>query len=317
MSPEQKREGRVAAAMRWFFAEWRFPALVLFVLVAWELMLLSILLVPPGDGALSTFAREFKVWCLGYDPSMGEFQPMYLILMLTEPVALTATVLLVWWRPLRTVLRTPRLLVPWAAGAFTFTVTAALALGAVAMPAQETGPPAFPGERLRTAYEPPQFLLTDHIGEPVSLEALRGQVVVLTGVYATCTFTCPMILGQSRRVIDRLPEHLRDDVTVVAITLDPENDDRERLSGMAEGQDVSWPRFRLANGDPDEVNRVLDQLQIARKRHEATGFIDHANLFVLVDRTGKLAYRFTLGEQQEAWMDEALLQLLAETRPAG
>ncbi len=44
--------------------------------------------------------------------------------------------------------------------------------------------------------------------------------------------------------------------------------------------------------------------------------IDHANLFLLVDRAGRIAYRLTLGERQQRWLTSALEFLLRE-EPGG
>jgi protein SCO1 len=60
------------------------------------------------------------------------------------------------------------------------------------------------------------------------------------------------------------------------------------------------------------VNRVLDQLEIARVREEKTGRIDHSNIFFLIDRRGKIAYRLGLGDRHEAWLVEGLESLLGE-----
>ncbi|MNC96767.1 hypothetical protein D3C83_142260 [compost metagenome] len=64
------------------------------------------------------------------------------------------------------------------------------------------------------------------------------------------------------------------------------------------------------------MESTLDALGVARTRDPETGVIDHANLFVLVDRDGRVAYRFTLGERQERWLVQALRLLLAERRTA-
>jgi cytochrome oxidase Cu insertion factor (SCO1/SenC/PrrC family) len=61
-----------------------------------------------------------------------------------------------------------------------------------------------------------------------------------------------------------------------------------------------------------EVNDVLDRLEISRSANPMSGEIDHANLFLLIDKGGKLAYRLTLGAQQEQWLVEALRVLVAE-----
>jgi len=64
---------------------------------------------------------------------------------------------------------------------------------------------------------------------------------------------------------------------------------------MARLHGVSAPLFHLLGGEPAIVNRVLDGFGFKRNRDPKTGAIDHANLFVLMDRTGHVAYRFTLG----------------------
>ena len=57
-------------------------------------------------------------------------------------------------------------------------------------------------------------------------------------------------------------------------------------------------------------------MQVARKRDPETGVIDHANLFLLIDREGRLAYRLGLGERQQRWLTSALRVLLDEKGPA-
>jgi protein SCO1/2 len=171
---------------------------------------------------------------------------------------------------------------------------------------------AFPAEAIRTSFAPPRLELEDQSGAHVSLDALRGKVVVLTGVYASCSLTCPMIMAQTRRVYYSVPEELRSSVVVVAVTLDPEHDDRARRAEMAKAQGLVAPAFRLVGGAPADVNEVLDGLSIMRKRDPATGIIDHTNVFAVVDKKGRLAYRFTLGTEQEKWLSQALVQLAKE-----
>lgn len=318
MSSSAESRSGVARALHWLLATWRFPALVLFVLAFYELLLVALLAAPEAGGALGAFARDFKIWCFGYDPATSRVQPMYVVMMLTEPLALTATMLVVWWRPLRQVVtQAPRLLVPWACAAFALVLTAGVLLGAVGTPGPSDGELPFPAERLRTAHLPPGFSLTDHTGAPVSLESLRGRVVLLTAVYASCGLTCPMIMGQAKRAVAQLAPEEQANLTVVGITLDPEHDTPEVLAQMAAAQEVRAPQFRLATGEPGAVNALLDALQVARTRNPETGVIDHVNLFVVVDRSGRIAYRFSLGERQERWLESALRLLLRETPAAG
>jgi hypothetical protein len=40
--------------------------------------------------------------------------------------------------------------------------------------------------------------------------------------------------------------------------------------------------------------------------------IDHANLFILLDASGRIAYRFNLNPRHRAWMHEAIIALVGE-----
>lgn len=101
----------------------------------------------------------------------------------------------------------------------------------------------------------------------------------------------------------------------VAITLDPENDSVSKLNYLADAQGVSAPMFQFLTGDCVEVNHVLDKIGLERFRDE-NGVIQHTNLYLVIDRTGKVAYRFSLGELQEDWLVEALKLVCAEQEPA-
>lgn len=299
-------------------AGWRFPVFMLALLATFQVWLLAALTLPAADDGVGAFAESFRVWCYGYDPATGTFEWAYVATLILDPVMLAGVVLGVWWRPLRAQVRErPRALIGPAAAAVV--VATGLAFGLLGLdrgPAVDPADLPFPAEALRTAQTPPAFALTNQEGQPVSLDRLEGQVVVVTAVYASCGFTCPMIMGQAKRVVEGLTPAEREGLTVVGITLDPEHDTVERLAAMAAGQQVAAPRWNLCTGEPGEVNGLLDAFGVARRRDPVTGVIDHANLFILIDRDGRVAYRLSLGEQQERWLGSAVRVLLAERRSA-
>ena len=151
-------------------------------------------------------------------------------------------------------------------------------------------------------------------GATVDLAELRGKVVMLTAVYSTCPLSCPLILGQAKAAIAAVPGALRGDLHVIAVSMDPANDSPAVLAKLAREHEIAAPQYSLVTGEPAEVERVLDDLGIARSRNPETGVIDHANLFLLVDRDGRIAYRLTLGGRQQRWLTSALEVLLREGR---
>jgi protein SCO1/2 len=104
---------------------------------------------------------------------------------------------------------------------------------------------------------------------------------------------------------------------VIAVTMDPENDSPDVLAELAKNHGMQSTLYHLVTGDPADVEPLLDRMQIARQRDPATGIISHANLFLLIDREGRIAYRLGLGERQQRWLTSALRVLLREETAPG
>jgi cytochrome oxidase Cu insertion factor (SCO1/SenC/PrrC family) len=113
-------------------------------------------------------------------------------------------------------------------------------------------------------------------------------------------------------VIDQLTPAERDDLAVVAFSLNPEADTRELRKMISRIYSMDSPQFHFVNGVPGEVNALLDRLNVARTRDEETGQIMHSNLFFLLDREGSIAYRLSLSDNEQPWLIEALRVLLLE-----
>jgi protein SCO1/2 len=232
------------------------------------------------------------------------------------PLLLGAIFVLLWQEPLRAVLRRPAALVAPAAAAAVFAASAAGAFTLLVRSVDLNELP-FPAEALRTAHPAPQLRLLNQHEEIVDVSELRGHVVVLTAVYASCPHTCPLILAQARGAMEQLSPEERNDVRVVAVTMDPGHDTPEILAQLGEIQSLHAPLYQLVTGEPAEVERVLDALEVARRRDPETGIIEHANIFVILDRDGVVAYRFGLGDRQARWLLAALRILLDEPPHVG
>lgn len=270
------------------------------------------LLIPESDSAASAFARDFQVWCFGYDPATDTLEWAYVWMFLVQPWLMMGLVALIWLRPLKEIWRTSRFrLAPYVLGAFAGVCGLAGAVVASVGPVPADSD-AFPGDRIRTAVPAPGFELVNHENQLVSLESLTGRVVLITGVYTRCGRSCPFILAQTKRILKALGEARLDGLTTFAVTLDPNRDTVDDLRRMVDVQGLSESEFQALTGDPEVVNEVLNKFGFSRSVDKETGEINHANLFILIDRTGKIAYRFALGAVQEAWLIEAAKSLLAE-----
>lgn len=304
---------KAPGTLRDFFNGAGLPVCLLTVAVVYEIFLLLVIFAPPGSGPWSRFSEEFKVWCFSYNPATGGMQWGAAWLMIFEPAVLALVTIFfyrknLWELGLSGVLRGH-----WRSALTGGALTLVILLGLAAFSGNTAAeaPLPFPGERIRTQIAPPEIRLTDQTGREISLEALRGKVVLITGVYAACSTACPQILQTVKRVTDALPQSDRDRFVALAISLDPENDAAWMMNAIAESHFPKTP-FHYLNGDVKTVRSILEHMGFAAIRNEETGAIDHANLFILVDAEGRIAYRFGLDPRHEFWMYEAAAQLLAE-----
>lgn len=296
------------------FRGWRFAAFTLTLLLAYNLFVLVILFAPAPNAEVGEFADNFRQWCFGYE--QGDANIHYVINYFVGPILLGGVVLGVWGRQLLEALRRKRraFALP-VLGALFVAALAGGALVAISTPRANAEPdriPDFPADVLRTARRPEPFELTNHAGEAFRLNDYRQRVVLITGHYSHCNKACPMIFAQLRSVVEALSPAELSELTVAAITLDPERDDIKRLAQISEAQKLTLPTYQLLTGGSATVNKVLDDYGFMRKFDPETGEIDHNNLFIVIDRGGKVAYTFTLGQTQQAWLIEALHKLLAE-----
>lgn len=314
-APEAPPPAAPSAGSRFFTG----PGLLVFLgsaLAAYEAFLLLTIFGPTGDGALGGFVRDFQQWCYQGDPRTGGMSWAAVSIMLLEPV-MVVLVAVVLWRDAVAQLRSSavwrRHLRAAAAGpGIVAAAVAGLVVYAQTDRAADTLPP-FPGDRIRVQLPVPDKPLVDQKGAPFRLADLRGQVVLVTGVYAACSTACPEIFKELRAVLGELPAADRAGLRVVALSLNPEYETAEIMDAMAGAQGLEFPEFRYVNGErPDEMRDLLRSLQFSVTRDPETGILNHANLFLLIDREGRIAFRFTLDPRHRAWLRAGLLHLLRE-----
>lgn len=293
------------------------PVFLLTTLAAYEGFLLFTILGPTGDGWLGGFVRDFQRWCYRGDPRTGGISWSAVVVMMLEPVFVCGVGALLWRSGLA------RMPAPGAWRQHRGAIAAALALSAVAAAAlvgyarwdtaRAGALPPFPGERIRVQLALPDALLADQRGETFRFADLRGRVTIVTGIYAACTTSCPEVLRELHALLAELDPAERAGLGVVALSLNPEYETAEMMDAFAEARGFSHPEFRYVNGrDPAEMHGLLTRLQFAASRNPATGVVEHANLFLLVDRANHIAYRFTLEPRHRAWLRAALRSLLEE-----
>jgi protein SCO1 len=135
----------------------------------------------------------------------------------------------------------------------------------------------------------PDFALRDQTGAPISLQAHRGQIVILTFIDPVCTTLCPLEAKALDRVEQRLPGAERP--AVVAVSVNPWGDKPRFFRADARKWRLG-PSWRWAVGSRAQLTRVWQNYAIAVRirRFRAAGVtthrVDHTEVAYVIDRQG-------------------------------
>ena len=135
----------------------------------------------------------------------------------------------------------------------------------------------------------PDFTLTNHRGDAVTLSSLRGSVVVVTFIYTRCPLPdyCPRMIANLQSVARRYPDRLGRDLSLAAITFDPTHDTSQRLAAYARAFDADKVGWQFLTGSLESVARVCEAFGVEFWPEE--GLITHTLQTAIVDRQGRLA----------------------------
>lgn len=147
------------------------------------------------------------------------------------------------------------------------------------------------GENLPKIKPAPEFELTKQDGKRLALTDLRGKVLAITFIFASCADTCPLLTAKMAGIQNRLGSNFGPKVYFVSITVDPERDTPEVLKRYAEAHKANPAGWAFLTGTPAEIRDVAKRYGIYYKK-TPRGDVDHTFLTSLVDQSGILRVQY-------------------------
>ena len=141
----------------------------------------------------------------------------------------------------------------------------------------------------------PDFALQDAEGRRVGLSDLRGKVVVLHFIYASCPDVCPLhaeLIARVQAMVNQTP--MREQVQFVSVTTDPERDTPEVLRGFGETRGLdpaNWVFLTSGPERPEETHRLVEAFG-HRFTSTPDGMQMHGVVIHVIDRQGRLRANF-------------------------
>ena len=292
----------------------RTPRTGAWLLVLWSVAVLgwwglAFFPTPPGEDSWLAAAQAA---CFGSLPGGLPAASGWIMLTLA-PLLMLAALFVAFRDELRATLPSLRRAPAWRVLALVLACLGAVEMGFAAVRVQRAARIAgtsfdstitepLPADYPRTSEPVPAFQLVDDRGVTFEHTALAGSPTVLSFVFAHCATVCPAL----ERTLAAAARDLGGDARIVLVTLDPWRDTPASLAGAVAASPLP-AGARFLSGDPDEVCRLLDALQVARERDLRTGDVSHVPLVMLVDAQGRVAYRFS--NPPAAWIIEGVRRL--------
>lgn len=153
---------------------------------------------------------------------------------------------------------------------------------------------------------------TNDAGQPVQLGHLQGRVQVVVMFFASCTYACPIMVHDLKRLEAALPEKVRADTGFTLITIDPERDTPEALHAYRTVQKLPASRWSLLHGSAADTLELAALLGVKYKR-EATGQFAHSNLITVLNERGEIIHQL-IGLNQD--LGETVKRVVSARNPS-
>jgi len=131
---------------------------------------------------------------------------------------------------------------------------------------------------------------TTQSGSNFRISDLRGKPVVLTMFFAGCTYACPVLVNDMKKIESKLSKKELKNYKFVLVSIDPEKDTPENLKSFAERNNMDLNRWILLTGENNNIQELAAVLGFNYKKDEKTGY-SHSNLINILDAGGEIVYQ--------------------------
>jgi protein SCO1/2 len=170
------------------------------------------------------------------------------------------------------------------------------------------------GDSLPKIKPAPEFKLTNQDGKQLALKDLRGKVLAITFIFASCADTCPLLTAKMAGLQARLGSDFGSKVYFLSITVDPERDTPDVLKRYAEAHKANPAGWAFLTGTPAEIRDVAKRYGIYYKKMPR-GDVDHTFLTSLADQNGTLRVQYMGVKFDPDEMLEDIRSLVREPQP--
>ena len=127
-------------------------------------------------------------------------------------------------------------------------------------------------------------------GEKFSIGSLKGKPVVLTMFYASCTYACPILINDMKKIEASFDKDELKNYRFVLLSIDSEKDKPEVLAEVVKKNDLDTKRWTLLTGSKDDIMELAALTGFKFKKDEKEGY-SHSNLITFLNDEGEIIHQ--------------------------
>lgn len=131
---------------------------------------------------------------------------------------------------------------------------------------------------------------TSQNGKDIELKELKGKVLVMVMIYTSCKSACPRLIADMRHIEERLPKNIKDNVTLVLLSIDPTVDTPERLKSFSIENKMDGDQWVFLRSTEENTREFAAVLAVNYKKITPIDF-SHSNIISIFNAEGELAYQ--------------------------
>lgn len=124
----------------------------------------------------------------------------------------------------------------------------------------------------------------------VNWSSLKGVNYVMTMIFTNCTYACPVIVNDMKKVEAQLSNNDLKKVKFLLVSMDPERDTPEALLKFAKQYNLDLNRWRLLTSNESNVSEVAAVLGLKYKK-ETDGSFSHSNIITVLNKNGEINFQ--------------------------
>lgn len=131
---------------------------------------------------------------------------------------------------------------------------------------------------------------TSDVGKEVKLDVLRGRPQVVALFFTSCQHSCPIIVGDLKKIEKALPAKVRAKVDFLLVSIDPQRDTPAALRAFREKYSLGVQHWTLLRSDIDSVQRLAEMLGFRYYPGSSEQFA-HSLLITVLNSAGEIVYQ--------------------------